>query len=361
MKLTGFGCASCGGPIPLNDLNNIATCPYCSRDFYVSEDWENKIKISTKDAERMLVKNIHDIKIPEVQEKVLRKDIEAFKKVNESIAFLENEKMHMSNSLNSNSIKLQDIENKVGHDYEELTSKTPKILGGDEKNFFALVIFAYIVSGIVAVVLMNNRQTLLDNHFGRSSTFGFFDFIAAIFVIALWIIFIGFAHGGMRDDLDRIGYQGSTLVFVPYLLFFAIIIVIPLIQVLNQQLFIRKLDKLKKNLDLKRIESRKFLLKENIRLSSEIELLENVIKELNKLKFSASILKATRQFYGLSSKDTLKKIDFALKRMRAAPIEFEIACTNFNPDNIDVIIPKSALRGDDANSLAQKALSHINS
>ena len=66
MTVTSFDCNSCGANIPLSNLSNIAVCPYCNKDFYINEEWEESVKTVARNAERVLVNTIRDINIPEI-------------------------------------------------------------------------------------------------------------------------------------------------------------------------------------------------------------------------------------------------------------------------------------------------------
>ena len=324
MKLTTFKCATCGGAIQLNDIaNHLIACPFCGNNFYVDEEWNESVKATTKHTQEILVKNIRDIEIPEVTDSVTKSDLEIFRKINESIVSLKDARSNLETCKNENNQAIHNIECKVGLDYEELTSKTPPL------NVDGALGLSYTLAAIVVFILC-----CIDGHV-----------ITGIFLAVFWPILLLSGEVG-----------------TPLLVFVGSTILILLLQGCINISFFRKLDNAKVKLDSKRIEERTRMLKENVYFSADIDLLSKTISELDKLKHSAGILKSTSQFNGLSSADIIKKINFALRRMDAAPIDFETACTGLNIKNESLgTTPIELDSNGNAKDKIERALTYINS
>ena len=346
MTVTSFQCDSCGGNIPLRELTNVTVCPYCKKNFFVSADWEESIKVATQQAEQVLATSIRDIKIPEVTERIIRKDIDIFRKINEGIAFLEEIEENLNSVLQGNMKKRQDIENKIGFDYDELVQKTPAVTILNGKNFKYLAIAAYIVCFLVSLPLITLFIDLMSG-------------TDVIFFSLIWPL-APLVLNSFLDGYDNSITIGPAIMIIPYIVMVLVLICVPAFQYSKKRAYEKNLDNLKKDLDLMRIEKRQHLLKENVCLSLDIKLLQNTISELQKLASTASVLKSTEQFNGLSAINIVKKIDYASRRMQAAPIEFELACTNYTPDKASVVLPFGDCMKDVASVIAQKVLDHIN-
>lgn len=322
MTVTTFVCDSCGANISLSELSNITVCPFCNKDYWLSSDWEESVRIATKKAEQIMVDTIRDITIPEVNERILRKDLEAFRKVNESIVLLDETRQILVDKKAVNDAEKQDIESKVGYNYDGLLAKAP----------------------------LSPLQIILALlHLADTGCSGMFILIIILAVVCIPI--------GALIALMQNGYDVATVILV---VIFLSIIVFLVMQTIKRGKYFEDFDDKKRAFDLERIDIRKHLLKENVRLSLDIELLNNVISELKKLASTASILRMTNQFNGLSPMDVVKKIDFAINRMLAAPIEFDVACTGFNPNEVPITIPfANHYKTGDINTTVNIALRHI--
>ena len=339
MKVNSFQCDSCAGSIPLSDLSNITVCPYCKKNFYVNEEWEESLRIATKKAEAVLVRNIKDIQIPEVQEKIAIRDIEILKRINESIIFLNRAVSEVSAKLRANNEVIAQIENTVGLKYEELTVKTP------DPTVAETLIYPL---GAVLIWLTSMFDAFFIGHDASIGQFLLTTFVAA----PLWPVFIIVWLADVT-----LGYRLVAVIMLALIAF--ITIVVWSYKSYKRHAFLESLDANKRDLDLKRIKSRKQLLKENISLSLEIDLLSITLAELKEL--SRNVAKKTQQFFNLSPEDIIKKVNFAIQRMKAAPIEFEVACANFSSNEYKdpIEYPLEKHNHDDVKIQIQKAIEHI--
>jgi len=340
MKVTSYNCAGCGGNVPVNNLVNNVVCPHCKRDFYIDPEWERSVKVTIENTKQILIKNIRNVDIPKVKEKIVKKDLHIFKKVNESIVFLDKIKFKLNNNLIKNKEEIKNIEYKVGLDYKELIRMEPEI-DSFIKNLGSTYIICSSLIGIIAMIYFFSVGHPVTAIFG------------SILIGVLWPI--AFFMPEIVDGMTR-------LIII---LLFAIIILLPitifLYQFHRKNSFLNNFDESKKILDLERIETRKLLSKENARLSLNIELLHEIISELTILKSSANILKNTNQFDGLTSIDIIKKIEFSSRLMQEAKIEFEVACENFIPNNVTYESPffEYDYDGEDIEFLIQEAINHV--
>jgi predicted RNA-binding Zn-ribbon protein involved in translation (DUF1610 family) len=117
---TAFQCASCGGTLELTDMNNVAICPYCKKNYMTDDNYENEIKTALKNAESVIVKDIRDISVPEVKEKVKLRDVEKFKKLNESIALIEIRRGQLDETYKENLSVIEKYETGIGVNYDDV-------------------------------------------------------------------------------------------------------------------------------------------------------------------------------------------------------------------------------------------------
>lgn len=340
MKVTSYVCDSCGGGIPLKDLSSITVCPYCDKNFYINKDWENELRITTENAERIMVDEIRNIKIPEVKELVSKRDALAFKKVNESLILLQQMRASKKESLDANNEKINRIEAAVGHDYEDLMRKKPKRL--TFRHAIDALIAAYVIIGCIFGILTAIAL------FMEGGTSIIVAIPGALLMAVAWpLAFL-------------ISEETRMIMGLVFLAFIVIFLLLVFYKFYKEKSFMRRLDGMKKDVDLKRVEMRKELLRENAQFDAELQLLDSALKEVNKLAASASILKATEQFSNLSPTNIIKKINFALQRMERAPIEFEVACTNFNSSQATIDLPfKASNYRDDIKGGIRRAIEHV--
>lgn len=336
MEITSFVCDSCGGSIKLQDISVIKTCPYCKKDFFLNEDWKKSINVATEEAKRLSVKKIHDIHIPYVQDYILRNNLENFKKIFESIDFLRTSKDDLSKKILINNDEIHEIEKKVGLDYSELIAKNPRRV-----TIFDSMEKTYTIFSTIAILLLF-YETIQDGKF-------FSGLILSVLLFLAWPLFVIISI--FTNDF-KVGY-------VIFLAFFALSIFMYYYKNSKANEFFNRIDDEKKTLDIMRINRRKELLKDNVRLNSDKEIIEGAISEFYKLSSTLNINKRTMQFDNLTVKEIVEKADFALQRMKAAPIDFEVACTNFRSSGKVKNIPPYFQSNNKIEDIIEIAINHI--
>jgi DNA-directed RNA polymerase subunit RPC12/RpoP len=277
---TTFKCANCGAGIEINE--NMTVCPYCNFQYWVEEDHTESIRASVKEAEAVMVKNIHDIKIPAVVDKIKKIDIAEFKKLNESMALLEKERNDLWKRIDTNKRRIEELEHNIGVGYTELTDRRPKFKFKVLRN---IVVWGYIAAIIAKILRRISADTL---------------FIAFAAIPAAYILLVVLAK------------------------------IIYLITLKGRQ----------RKLDSKRIIERESKLKENIKLTAEHGLIKSSLYEFMKIKSASAIYDYTDKFGSRPTLDdpgepadvSIGKVDYALSRMKNAKIDFDLACSGYNAE-----------------------------
>jgi hypothetical protein len=309
-KLTSYECSKCGANVNLTNLNVISKCPFCGNEFWVDDDFSERITQTAKGIDNLIANSVYDIKIPAIAEKVKMRDLAFFRTLNESIYMLEIRCKDAEKHIARNQYRIDHIENIVGQNYDDIDEKTVKPLS----SYTKLLLIIIYICGFLSTLI----SPMVDPVYDHFTADALMTFIMGIVWPILYVISI--VTSDTSDNGVTFGFYTASVV-IPIIIWIILII----------RTFYMKSDKenLGKKRDDKLVAEHNELKTENFRLSEDVFLLKRAIDQLKPIAIGSPIHKVTNQFNGLQTNEILEKIHFAYVRMGKANIDFEFACKGF--------------------------------